>query len=127
MAPTAGGRARYRVHVDELAFAEDLRHASPAGRDVARAARARLDRDGAALDELWRCDPEHREGTRLPNCVKTYLPGPRGRWRMVFEALRGPNSGELRLAYLAFGVGHPEHPWQPSVYEVAHNRLHGSE
>jgi hypothetical protein len=70
MTPDRDG-ARYRVHFDERAFAEDLRHASPAGRDVARAARTRLERDGAGLDELRRCDPEHREGTRLPHCVKT--------------------------------------------------------
>jgi hypothetical protein len=123
MTPDRGG-ARYGVHFDELAFAQDLRHASPAGRDIARSARTRLERDGAGLEELWRCDPEHREGTRLPNCVKTYLPGPRGRWRMIFEAVYDRAAGELRLAYLAFGVGHPEHPWQPSAYDVAHHRLH---
>jgi hypothetical protein len=123
MTPDRGG-ARYGMLFDELAFAEDLRHASPAARDVARAARTRLERDGAGLDELWRCDPEHREGTRLPNCVKTYLPGPGGRWRMIFEAVYDRAAGELRLAYLAFGVGHPEHPWQPSAYDVAHHRLH---
>jgi hypothetical protein len=100
------------VHFDELAFAEDLRHASPAGRDVARAARARLEQAGASLDELRRCDPEHRDGTRL-------------RWRVIFQALYDPAAGQLRLAFLAFGVGHPEHPWQPSAYDVAHNRLHG--
>ena len=73
MTPDRGG-ARYGVDFDELAFAEDLRHASPAGRDVARAARTRLERDRAGLEELWRCDPEH--------------------------------------------------PWQPSAYDVAHHRLH---
>jgi hypothetical protein len=124
MPDSPGGRTRYSVHFDELAFAEDLRHASPAGRDVARAARLRLDRDGANRAELWRCDPEHREGTQLPNCVKTYLPGRGGRWRMIFEAAYDPDAQELRLAYLAFGVGHPEHAWQPSAYEVAHHRLH---
>jgi hypothetical protein len=36
------GGARYGVRFEELAFAEDLRHASPAGRDVARAARTRF-------------------------------------------------------------------------------------
>jgi hypothetical protein len=124
MPDSPGGRTRYSVHFDELAFAEDLRHASPAGRDVARAARVRLERDGANRAELWRCDPEHREGTQLPSCVKTYLPGPGGRWRMIFEAVYDPDAQELRLAYLAFGVGHPEHAWQPSAYEVAHHRLH---
>jgi hypothetical protein len=43
---------------------------------------------------------------------------------MVFEFLQDPETGRLVLSYLAFGVGHPEHPWQPSVYQVAHERLH---
>jgi hypothetical protein len=44
---------------------------------------------------------------------------------MIFQAVYDPAAGQLRLAFLAFGVGHPEHPWQPSAYDVAHNRLHG--
>jgi len=64
------------VHFGELAFAEDLRHASPAGREAALSARARLERDGAALHELKRCDPEARDETRLPNCVNSALLGP---------------------------------------------------
>lgn len=123
MTQSRGGGPRYGVHFDELAFAEDLRHASPAGREVARAARVRLERDGAPLDELRRCDPAHRDGTRLPNCVKTYLLDPGGRWRMIFEVLHDPAAAQLRLSYLAFGVGHPDHAWQPSAYQVAHRRL----
>jgi hypothetical protein len=117
--------ARLPVRFDDLAFAEDLRHATPAGRDVARAARVRFERDGAELGELAPCDPEHRDGTRLPRCVKAYLPAPGDRWRMIFEFVRDTASGEIVLAYRAFGVGHPRHAWQPSAYDVAHNRLHG--
>lgn len=75
------------------------------------------------MDELRRCDPDGRDGTRLPNCVKTYLPGSSGRWRMVFQAVRAAGSEQLLLAYRAFGVAHPEHPWQRSVYEVSHHRF----
>jgi hypothetical protein len=32
--------------------------------------------------------------------------------------------GELGLLCVAFGVRHPERAWQPSVYQVAHRRLH---
>jgi hypothetical protein len=39
MTPTAGGGERYGAHVDELAFAEDLRRASLAGTDIASPAR----------------------------------------------------------------------------------------
>ena len=43
---------------------------------------------------------------------------------MVFEITRDPARGDLVLAYLAFGLGHLEKPWQPSAYRVAHERLH---
>lgn len=122
--PTGAGVARFGVRFDELAFTNDLGHATPAGREVAQAARRRLERGGADPAEFKRCDPDARDGTSLPNCLKTYLPGPDGRWRMVFEVLRDKATGELVLSYLAFGVAHPEHPWQPSVYRVAHQRLH---
>lgn len=88
--PAVRGRPqRPRVHFDELAFAEDLSHATLAGRRV-------------ALD------------ARRP-------------WRMVFEITRDPASGAFVLAYLAYGLGHPGKPWQPSAYQVAHQRLHRSE
>jgi hypothetical protein len=122
--PTGAGAARFGVRFDELAFSADLGHATPAGREVAHAARKRLEADGAAPGEFKRCDPDARDGTSLPNCLKTYLPGPDGRLRMIFEVLRDTATGGLVLSYLAFGVAHPEHPWQPSVYQVAHQRLH---
>jgi hypothetical protein len=43
---------------------------------------------------------------------------------MIFEVLRDPASRELVLSFLAFGVADPEHPWHPSVYRIAHHRLH---
>lgn len=46
---------------------------------------------------------------------------------MVFEITRDPASGDLVLAYLAFGLGHPDKPCQPSAYQVAHQRLHPSQ
>jgi hypothetical protein len=122
--PTSAGSTRFGVRFDELAFSEDIRHATPAGRQVAGAARQRLQADGADPSEFKRCDPDARDGTSLPNCLKAYLPTPDGRWRMIFEVLRDTTTGELVLSYLAFGVAHPEHPWQPSVYQVAHQRLH---
>jgi hypothetical protein len=125
--PTAGGAARFGVRFDDLAFAEDLGHATPAGRKVAESARRRLAQDGVDPSEFKRCDPDARDGTSLPNCLKVYLPRPDGRWRMVFEVLRDPGTRELVLSFLAFGVAHPEHPWQPSVYRVAHERLHQPE
>ncbi len=65
-----------------------------------------------------------RDGTSLSNCLNVYLPTPDGRWRMIVEVLRDTTTGEVVLSYLAFGVAHPEHPWQPSVYQIGHQRLH---
>jgi hypothetical protein len=38
----------------------------------------------------------------------------------------GRDADQLVLYHLAIGVRHPDHPWQPSVYQVAHRRLHGA-
>lgn len=115
---------RLGARFDELLFREDLAHATQAGQTVARKTRRQFEDDGVTTRELRRCDAEHRDGTRLANCVKVYLPGPGEPWRMIFEFQRDPAAGEIYLAYLAFGVGHPQRPWQPSAYHVAHRRLH---
>jgi hypothetical protein len=112
---------RFDVLFDEEALAEDVAHATPAGRRVASDARARLEREGVAADETRPCMNEGPEGTQLAGCVKLYLPPPTGRWGMVLQLGRAGQG--LVLYHLAFGVRHPERPWQPSVYQVAHRRL----
>jgi hypothetical protein len=114
---------RFRVRFDELAFAEDVVHPTPAGRTAALQARERLEQDGIAVDDLIPCLAEARDATRLPGCVKTYLPPPDGLWGMVFTGDR--EGGTPVLVFLAFGRRHPTRAWQPSVYQVAHRRLHG--
>jgi hypothetical protein len=42
---------------------------------------------------------------------------------MVFRGERTPE-GSPALLCLAFGRRHPTTPWQPSVYAIAHRRLH---
>jgi hypothetical protein len=119
--------ARFEVRFDDLSFEEDLGRATKRGREVAVDARERLEREGADPSELLRCQAEHREGTELPNCVKTYLPPSDGRWGMVFELVRDRSSGKLVLAYLAFGERHPGRQSEPDVYRRAHNRLHSAD
>jgi len=114
---------RFPVYVDDETFTEDVNHATPAGRRAAERARLGLEREGITPGELYACDPEARGGTRLAGCVKTYLPRPDGPWGIVFHAWERETPG---LAYLAFGVRHPQQPWQPSVYQVADRRLHAS-
>lgn len=56
--------------------------------------------------------------------MKVYVPVPAGTYGMVFQIGRR-SDGKLGLAYLAFGLRHPgPDVRQPSVYEVAHRRLH---
>lgn len=87
------------VHFDELAFAEDISHATTAGRRVAIDARRELERDVVDTGTLQRCQAPGRDATRLERGVKLYLPSTGGPWRMVFEITRDRASGELVLAY----------------------------
>lgn len=104
-------------------WAEDMIRASAAAREVAAAARGAFESEGVQIDQLRPCDPEGPDGTSLPHCVKVYLPPPAGQHGMVLEIDR--RAGRLVLAYLAFGLRHPgPDVRQPSVYEIAHRRLH---
>jgi len=51
----------FSTHFDEEAFAEDLAHSTQAGRQVAQAERARIQRDGIPASELLPVIP--RRGT----------------------------------------------------------------
>lgn len=95
-----------------------------AGAETLREARGQFEQDGVELRTLRRCDPEGRDGTKLPACFKVYLPAPNGKFGMVFRFIR---DGEgLALRYLAFGVRHhPRDSNAQTVYEIAHRRLHG--
>ena len=116
--------ARFGVRFDEEAFLEDLAHATVSGRTIARQARERFERDGVTAAAVKPCLAEGPDGTQLPGCVKVYLPPPGGPWGMVLRLRR--ERDELVLYQLAFGLRHPSRPWQPSVYQVAHRRLHGA-
>jgi hypothetical protein len=120
---TADRGPRFAVRFDELAFAEDLQHATAAGRRAGERARRALERDGVTAERLLRCQPEGRDGTRLGGCVKTRIPWPDGRWGIVLVPIAS-STGALTLRAFAFGERHPTAPWRPSVYQVAHRRLH---
>lgn len=112
----------FPVHVDERELDEDLSHASEAGRAAIRPFIEQLKADGVPASWLRRCDSEARDGTRLSGCVKVYVPQPAGQWGAVF--LGGSLNSVPTLFLLAVGNRHPDGPWKPSVYEVAHRRLH---
>ena len=112
----------FPVHVDERELAEDLAHLSDPGRAAVEPAIQRLKAEGAPAAWLKRCDAEARDGTRLPGCAKFYIPQPAGQWGAVL--LGGAKNGRPTLFLLAVGDRHPVAPWKPSVYEIAHRRLH---
>lgn len=94
-----------------------------AGAKALREARSQFERDGVEIKILRPCEPESREGIKLPNCVKVYLPPPNGKFGMVLRFVR--DSEGLALRYLAFGVRHhPRDSKARTVYEIAHRRLH---
>lgn len=114
---------RLRAVFDAEAWAEDMAATTPAGRLVADEARRRFDAGGVPVEELRRCDPEGRDGTRLPGCVKVYLPPPAGRFGMVFRLTRDPSKRPV-LVLVAFGVRHhPRGSRALTLYQRAHRRL----
>jgi hypothetical protein len=66
----------FEVHIDERALADDLNRASDAARAAIEPMIQSLRVGGAPTAWLKRCDAEARDGTRLPGCVKLYIPQP---------------------------------------------------
>lgn len=113
------------VAFDELAWQEDLRTAAKSVRRIAGETRRRLEREGQAVDDLFACDEEARDGTSLPGCVKVYVPPPGGPMGLVYRVAKNAE-GRFYLDHLAFGVRHqPPGSGAPTVYEIAHKRLNG--
>lgn len=118
------GEPRFAVRFDADAFREDMARATPTGREAAETARRKYEASGIPGSELRPCDPEHRDGTKLPQCLKVYLPPPAGRFGMIFRFVISDDG--LRLDYLAFGVRHhPAESNAPTVYDIGHERLSG--
>jgi hypothetical protein len=112
------------VAFDELAWQEDLQKAGKSARRIGEEIRSRLEREGQAVDALFACDEEARDGTSLPGCVKVYVPPPGGPLGIVYRLAKN-KEGRLYLDHLAFGVRHhPPGSNADSVYRVAHQRLH---
>jgi hypothetical protein len=113
---------RFDVRVDEELLGEDLGRASEAARTAIGAAVGELERDGVPVESLRPCEDGARDGTDLGGCVKHYIPQPDGQWGAVFAIDKEASKPALLL--LAAGERHPGRPWRPSVYQIAHRRLH---
>lgn len=120
--PSAGAGPRFDVRVVDEVLAEDLGHSTPAARASIEPVLLALREDGVPREWLRRCEDEGRDGTRLGGCVKFYIPPPTGRWGAVLTV--DEDAARPALVLLAVGERHPGQPWKPSVYEIAHRRLH---
>ena len=113
------------VAFDDLAWLDDLSEAKGSSRRIGEETRSRLEREGRAVDALFVCDEDARDGTSLPGCVKVYLPPLGGPLGLVYRLAKGQD-GRLYLDHLAFGVRHlPPGVRGETVYRRAHRRLHG--
>lgn len=113
---------RFPARFDPDAWEADLARATRAGRVAAENARRDYAKNGVPREHLRPCDPEGRDGTSLPHCVKIYLPQPAGRFGMILKFVEV--DGRVRLDFLAFGVRHhPMGSHSLTVYEIAHRRL----
>jgi hypothetical protein len=119
---SAGAGPRFDVRVVDRVLAEDLAHCTPAARASIEPMVATLSEEGAPHEWLRRCEAEGRDGTRLAGCVKLYIPQPAGQWGAVLAA--DEKAAKPALVLIAVGERHPPQPWKPSVYEIAHRRLH---
>lgn len=116
---------RARAHFDADAWEEDLARSTPAGRQAAEAARKDFEQRGVPIAQLRRVAEHGHDRTVLPDCMKVYVPAPDGRFGMIFMLKFEPD-GRPVLMFLAFGVRHhPHDSRRPTVYQLAHERLHG--
>jgi hypothetical protein len=118
----ADSEPHFLVRFDTDAFAEDLAHSSPNGRTAGDGARRKYETTGVPFSHLKPCEKEGRDGAKLPDCAKAYVPQPDGKWGMVFHAIM--IAGKLHMECLAFGVRHhPDGSHALTVYDVASRRL----
>jgi hypothetical protein len=118
-------RPRFPADFHHEAWEEDLARSTDIGRSAGETVRHECEQKGVPQNQLRLCDADGRDGTALPRCVKLYVPQPSGRFGMVFRVTQ--IDGQLRLAFLAFGVRHhPPGSNAPTVYQIAHDRLHGT-
>lgn len=119
---SAGAGPRFEVRVIDEVLSEDLARCTPAARASIEPMVATLREEGAPREWLRRCEEEGRDGTRLGGCVKLYIPQPSGQWGAVLAG--DEEAAKPALVLIAVGERHPAQPWKPSVYEIAHRRLH---
>jgi hypothetical protein len=117
------------IRFDREEWREEVERLNERAVSRAQAERARREIDGGAAVDLQKCEADGEGGTRLPGCVKLYVPlGRQGAseapFGFVFQ-LAQDSDGSLVWNFLAFGERHPQNSATRTVYERAHKRLHG--
>ncbi|HEX6782176.1 MAG TPA: hypothetical protein VF125_09125 [Solirubrobacterales bacterium] len=115
---SAGADLRFEVRVVEQILVEDLPRCTKAGQAAVEPAIDEVRREGVPREWLLRWEEEGHDGTRLGGCV---IPRPAGQWGAVLTA--DEEASKPALVLIAVGERHPERPWRPSVYEIAHRRF----
>ncbi|MDP2710268.1 MAG: hypothetical protein Q8O56_03530 [Solirubrobacteraceae bacterium] len=86
--------------------------------------RRQIEREGGLpTSHIKRCEAEGPDGTRLPDCFKTYVPWDEDRWGLVMIAVSHPTR-TFALRAFAYGLRHPTGT-TASVYRIADRRLGG--
>jgi hypothetical protein len=112
----------FPARFDPDTWERDLARSTPAGRAAAEAAKVEYERDGVPRSHLKPCEPEGRDGTKLPDCAKTYIPRPDGKWGIVFKIVIAEN--RVRLEFISFGVRHhPKGSHALTTYDYASKRV----
>ncbi len=115
----------FPIVFDESILNSDLQRLPAAAETALHRLHAQTQRDGGIpRGHLKRCHGEARDGTDLEGCVKTYVEWPNGPWGIVFRAGDDPRR-PFALYTLAYGRRHhPRDSHTPTVYQLAHQRLH---
>jgi hypothetical protein len=110
------------VVFDESLIAHDLSRLPTSAAAALRGVRDNIDSQGGLpTTRLKRCEVEGRDGARLPDCFKTYVPWEENKWGVIFVVVahvRRP----FALRAIAYGVRHPIGTTR-SVYQIADRRL----
>lgn len=131
MTPSNDPTTRSQIRFGVVEWREEVERLRPKGRARAIALRARQTIEADSRNLGWRrCRDEGPGATRLPNCLKVYVPvsaeapseAPYG---FVFQ-LQIDSDGSLFLNFISFGERHPENAQTRTLYERAHRRLHGT-
>jgi hypothetical protein len=121
---------RLPVRIDPVAWQEEVERyeRGSEARVAAERERPRLERDGLPIRQLEACAELGPEGTRLGGQLKVCVPiseEPPSRRPYGFVFAPRPSPQGIYLGLVGYGERHPERPTARSVYERAHQRLHG--